>query len=70
MSKTTNIKTSGAVERAEMRSLGEAELDAVVGGDMNCELTLATVQCPIGYLSVMTVSCTGEGTVTSVKYMH
>jgi hypothetical protein len=68
MSKITNIKTSDAVEQLEMRSLGEAELDAVVGGD--CDVTLASVKCPIGHLSVMTVSCTGEGTLVSVKYMQ
>jgi hypothetical protein len=38
MTKTTNIKSTDVVEPAEMRSLSEAELDAVVGGAMNIHI--------------------------------
>jgi uncharacterized protein YjfI (DUF2170 family) len=38
----TNIETNDAVQQAEMRSLSEAELDAVVGGGAKVMVTSMT----------------------------
>ena len=51
INQTTNI--SDAAERV----LGELELDAVVGGA--CELDITEIKCPIGSLRVLTADCPG-----------
>jgi hypothetical protein len=47
---TTNIETTDAVERAEMRSLSDAELDTVAAG---CTMVAKEIKCPIGNLLVV-----------------
>ena len=49
---TTNIETIDAVEQAQMRSLSDAELDAVAAG-CACAQTVYEVQCPVGHLTVV-----------------
>jgi hypothetical protein len=52
ISSTMNIKTAEAAKQVEMRSLSDAELDAVFGG--MCDLR--TVRCPVGHL-IIWVNC-------------
>jgi hypothetical protein len=46
------------VERTEIRSLSEAELDTVGGGC--CDINTYEVKCPIGNLLVVANTCGSE----------
>jgi len=63
ISSTTNFGSVNAANNATMRSLSDAELDGVVGGQ--CDLT-KEIKCPIGHLFVLSECPTGPVVLYSV----